>query len=82
MIDPNLPAGAGSDPRAPFNESDEILCRSCDADQINDMWGLIECEMIIERQDDDGELTPKQEKEIDRAEHTFRSQFHLCKECR
>ena len=82
MIDPNLPAGAGSDPRAPFNEQDDVFCRSCDADQINQMWWGIETWMIIERQDDDGQLTPEQEKEIEDAEDTFRSQFHLCKECR
>ena len=77
----NLPAGAQFDPRAPFNESDEILCRSCDAKKINGMWWEIETEMVDQREDEDGQLTPEQAKEIDRAEDAFRSQFHLCKEC-
>jgi hypothetical protein len=83
MIDPNLPAGAQFDPRAPFNESDEILCRSCDADQINQMWWAIEEGMIGERTNEerDWELTPEQEKEIEDAEDTFRSQFRQCREC-
>jgi len=81
MIDPHLPAGAQSDPRAPFNESDEILCRSCDADQINQMWWAIEEGMIAELENEDGELTEASHKEIDRAEDNFRSQFHLFKEC-
>ena len=81
MIDPNLPAGAESDPRAPFNESDEILCRSCDKDHINRMWWEIEEEMILQRVDDFGELTPEQEREIEKAEDNFRSQFRQCREC-
>ena len=82
MIDPNLPAGAQFDPRAPFNESDEILCRSCDADQINQMWWGIEEGMIAEMADEDGGLTSNQSIAIESAEDTFRSQFHQCPECR
>jgi hypothetical protein len=45
------------------------------------MWWEIETEMVDQREDEDGQLTPEQAKEIDRAEDAFRSQFHLCKEC-
>ena len=82
MIDPHLPAGAQSDPRAPFNKSDEILCRSCDADQINQMWWGIEDGMIAQIDDEDNITREQLAEEIDRAEENFRSQFHLCKECR
>jgi hypothetical protein len=77
----NLPAGAQFDPRAPFNESDEILCRSCDADQINQMWWAIEEGMIAQIDDEDNITREQLAEEIESAEDNFRSQFRQCREC-
>jgi hypothetical protein len=82
MIDPHLPAGAQFDPRAPFNEQDDVFCRSCDKAELDQMWWDIEEEMINALCDENGELTPEQEKQVEEAEERFWSRLEQCKECR
>ena len=76
----NLPAGASTDSRAPWNQQERYLCTRCDKEEIEELWSAKE-EKIISEMSDDGDLTDDQCGEIQEMEDDFRRQFQPCKNC-
>jgi len=74
MLDPRLPSGSQDDPRAPWNQSDD-LCRCCEREEILSLYR--QEHPLAEELDDDGNPLDPQAPDAE----DYVDGFGLCNPC-